>query len=217
MLLDRVAHEHGEHLVGLDGVARVFDFGLRTSRDEAEQSRIVAGLRGNLGSHDYEVGLFTNESKLSGTVPDGYFSQVAYAKAIQASNEWNPWSLTLTDNFRKAIEPATMKAPPISSETLWDPAVVLMTGWVPCHHSTALFTARQQKVTVVSRATTPVNRAAGRVRASGWVHISRARAPDITAMPPDTLTAPSTLKPGARAPGTTPSAPTTITQRLSHG
>ncbi len=86
--------------------ARVFDFGGRSSKDESTQSRLVGGLRGNLGAHDYEIAFSTSENKLHGTVPNGYFSQTAYAKAVQASDEWNPWSLTQTAAFQTAIAPA---------------------------------------------------------------------------------------------------------------
>lgn len=83
--------------------ARVFDFGPRTSKDITTQTRGVIGVRGDIGAHSYEVAYSDNTYKLTGTVPDGYFSQVAYAKAVQSSNEWNPWSLTQTDGFNKAI------------------------------------------------------------------------------------------------------------------
>jgi len=73
--------------------SRVFDFGPRTSLDKARQSRIVVGAKGTVAGQDYEVALTQNESKLHGSVPDGYFSQVAYAKIINdPSNNWNPWA-----------------------------------------------------------------------------------------------------------------------------
>jgi iron complex outermembrane recepter protein len=86
--------------------ARVFDFGPRTQRDVTEQSRLVFGARGELAGQSYEVAYSTNKYELSGTVPDGYFSQVGYAKAVQASNDWNPWSLTQSAAFNAAIAPA---------------------------------------------------------------------------------------------------------------
>lgn len=86
--------------------ARVFDFGPRTQRDATEQSRGVIGARGELAGQSWELAYTANKYELSGSVPDGYFSQVAYAKAVQASNDFNPWSLTLSDAFKKAIEPA---------------------------------------------------------------------------------------------------------------
>ena len=86
--------------------ARVFDFGPRTQRDVTQQSRYVLGGRGEIAGQSWEVAYSSNKYELSGTVPDGYFSQVAYAKAVQASTDFNPWSLTLTDAFKNAIAPA---------------------------------------------------------------------------------------------------------------
>jgi iron complex outermembrane receptor protein len=83
--------------------ARVFDFGPRTSEDKNTQSRFVLGARGEFAGQSYEVAYSDSKYKLSGSVPDGYFSQVKYAKAVQSSNDWNPWSLNLTDNFKNAI------------------------------------------------------------------------------------------------------------------
>ena len=90
--------------------ARVFDFGLRTSEDESEQTRLVVGSRGTLFGLDYEVAAAHNESKTSGTVPDGYFSQVAYASVINnPANDWNPWSLTQSASFNAALAAAGAK------------------------------------------------------------------------------------------------------------
>ena len=83
--------------------ARVFDFGPRTSKDKNEQTRLVFGVRGEFAGQSYEVAYSDSKYELAGTVPDGYFSQVAYAKAVQKSNEFNPWSLTLSDAFKQAI------------------------------------------------------------------------------------------------------------------
>jgi iron complex outermembrane receptor protein len=71
--------------------SRVFDYGPRQNVDTAKQARIVVGAKGTLSFADYEVGLSHNESKLESAVTTGYFSQVAYAKIINASN-WNPWA-----------------------------------------------------------------------------------------------------------------------------
>lgn len=86
--------------------ARVFDFGPRTQLDVSTQSRIVLGARGSLGEHGWEAALSDGRYELKGTVPDGYFSQVAYARAVQQSGDWNPWSLAQSDAFRAAIAPA---------------------------------------------------------------------------------------------------------------
>jgi iron complex outermembrane recepter protein len=83
--------------------SRVFDFGNRVTKDEATQVRWVAGARGLVLGQDYEVALAHNQSKTSGAVPDGFFSQVAYAKFIQSRNDWNPWSLTQTPAFTDAL------------------------------------------------------------------------------------------------------------------
>ncbi len=83
--------------------SRVFDFGPRSSSDTTKQTRIVFGVRGEVMNQNYEVAYSDNKYELSGTVPSGYFSQVAYAKAVNASNEWNPWSLTQTAAFNQSI------------------------------------------------------------------------------------------------------------------
>lgn len=84
--------------------ARVFDFGLRTSEDTAKQTRVVAGAKGNAFGLDYEVAAAHNEAKTSGTVPDGYFSQVAYARYVSsATSDWNPWSLTQSAAFNAGL------------------------------------------------------------------------------------------------------------------
>ena len=71
--------------------SRVFQFGGRQSTDDAEQTRFVGGLRGNLGKHEYEVALSSNESKVAGSVTGGYFSVTDYNRIINAS-DWNPWA-----------------------------------------------------------------------------------------------------------------------------
>jgi iron complex outermembrane receptor protein len=84
----------GASLVGqpLAITSRVFDFGGRSSHDEAAQSRVVVGVKGTFAEQDYEVAMASNRSTLHGTVPGGYFSQVAYAKIINdPANNWNPW------------------------------------------------------------------------------------------------------------------------------
>lgn len=84
--------------------ARVFDFGPRTSKDTSKQSRLSGGFRGTFAKQDWEVALTQNENKLSGTVPDGYFSQVAFARAVNDPNsDYNPWSLTQSAAFNAAL------------------------------------------------------------------------------------------------------------------
>ena len=45
---------------------------------------------------------------------DGYFSQIEYAKIIQARNDWNPWSLVQTQAFKDAIVPAKFIGPTLA-------------------------------------------------------------------------------------------------------
>jgi iron complex outermembrane receptor protein len=86
--------------------SRVFDFGPRTSKDKNEQTRLVVGARGDVAGLNYEVAYADSKYKLSGTVPAGYFSQVAFARAVQNSSDYNPWSLDQTDAFKQSIEDA---------------------------------------------------------------------------------------------------------------
>lgn len=73
--------------------ARVQDFGPRQNVDTADQYRFVVGTRGTVAGQDYEVAYATNQSKLNSAVTSGYFSQVAYAQAINDPNSnWNPWA-----------------------------------------------------------------------------------------------------------------------------
>jgi iron complex outermembrane receptor protein len=84
--------------------ARVFDFGDRTQEDTSTQSRFSAGLRGSIAGQDWEVAATSNRNKLSGTVPDGYFSQVAFARVVNApGSDYNPWSLTQSAAFNAAL------------------------------------------------------------------------------------------------------------------
>jgi iron complex outermembrane receptor protein len=87
--------------------SRVFDFGPRTSKDTAQQDRIVLGVRGTALGQDYEVAYSANKSTTAGSVIDGYFSQVAYAKIVNAVNsDWNPWSLTQSAAFNSQLPAA---------------------------------------------------------------------------------------------------------------
>lgn len=90
--------------------ARVFDFGNRTSEDESTQTRVVGGVKGTWQEKDYEFAYSHNQSKLSGTVPDGYFSQVAFANVVnQADSDYNPWSLTQSAEFNRRLAAAGAK------------------------------------------------------------------------------------------------------------
>jgi iron complex outermembrane receptor protein len=90
--------------------ARVFDFGDRTSKDESTQTRMVGGVKGTWQDKDYEFAYAHNQSKLSGTVPDGYFSQVAFANVVnQPDSDYNPWSLTQSTTFNNRLAAAGAK------------------------------------------------------------------------------------------------------------
>ncbi len=90
--------------------ARVFDFGDRTSEDTSTQRRFSLGLRGSLAGQDWEVAATQNQNKLSGTVPDGYFSQVAFARVVNSpTSDYNPWSLTQSAAFTSALAAAGAK------------------------------------------------------------------------------------------------------------
>jgi iron complex outermembrane recepter protein len=90
--------------------ARVFDFGLRTSEDTAKQTRLVVGGRGTILGQDYETAFTHNASDTSGTVPDGYFSQAAFASVVnQPDSDYNPWSLTQSATFNQRLAAANAK------------------------------------------------------------------------------------------------------------
>lgn len=86
--------------------SRVFDFGPRSNKDTSTQTRFVGGARGVVFGQDYELAASMNESKTSGILPSGYFSQVAYARIVQTSNDWNPWSLTQSPAFTARLPSA---------------------------------------------------------------------------------------------------------------
>ncbi|MCW5634854.1 MAG: TonB-dependent receptor [Rubrivivax sp.] len=90
--------------------ARVFDFGDRTQEDTSTQTRFALGLRGAIAGQDWEVAATQNQNKLSGIVPDGYFSQVAFARVVNdPTSDYNPWSLTQSAAFNAALAAAGAK------------------------------------------------------------------------------------------------------------
>ncbi len=97
--------------------SRVTDFGPRTAQDTSTQTRFVGGVRGVLFGQDYEAAYSQNESKLAGSVIDGYFSQVAYARIVQGSNDWNPWSLTQTAAFNAQLPAAKYIGPTLNAKS----------------------------------------------------------------------------------------------------
>jgi iron complex outermembrane receptor protein len=94
--------------------ARVFDFGPRTSQDTSTLSRLAGGIRGDIWGQDYNIGVYQNTSKLSGSVTDGYFSQLGFAEATHNA-DWNPWELQQSDAFNAAIAPAKYVGPTLSA------------------------------------------------------------------------------------------------------
>jgi iron complex outermembrane receptor protein len=100
--------------------SRVFDFGLRGTEDEAEQWRAVAGLRGNWMKQDWEVAYTHNENKVEGKTISGYFSQAEYAKVLNSSNVWNPWSLTQDPALVSALAAANYVGPTLNAKAKSD-------------------------------------------------------------------------------------------------
>lgn len=88
--------------------SRVFDFGPRTNTNNLTNSRVVAGARGDIGEHSWEVAAYNIDSKTSSGVTDGYFSQVKFAQIINSRNDWNPWApaSAQTDAFKQAVQAA---------------------------------------------------------------------------------------------------------------
>ena len=107
---------------------RVFDFGLRTTEDESTQWRAVAGLRGNWRNNDWELAYTHNENKVEGSTTAGYFSQTPYARAIQQSNDYNPWSLQQSDAFNQSIVAANYVGPTLNSTIKTDTVDAKITG-----------------------------------------------------------------------------------------
>jgi iron complex outermembrane receptor protein len=108
--------------------ARVFDFGLRGTEDESEQWRGVAGLRGNWMKQDWEVAYMHNESKVEGKTISGYFSQAEYAKVLNSSNNWNPWTLTQDPALVSALAAANYVGPTLNGTAKSDSFDAKMSG-----------------------------------------------------------------------------------------
>ena len=95
----------------------MFDFGPRTNEDTTTQTRLVGGVRGEVWNQSTTSLWAPNQNKLTGTVTDGYFSQLGFAQATQApGSDWNPWSLTQSQAFRTAIAPAKYVGPTLSGK-----------------------------------------------------------------------------------------------------
>lgn len=125
---------HANGVTALDGstlaiTSRVFDFGLRTAKDTAEQSRFVGGVRGLVLGQDYDISLSHNESKTAGSVTDGYFSQVAYAKIVNAlDSDWNPWTLNQSATFNSKLSAAKFSGATLNAKSKSDVLDAKITG-----------------------------------------------------------------------------------------
>jgi iron complex outermembrane recepter protein len=109
--------------------SRVFDFGPRTTKDTATQSRFTGGFRGQVAGQDYEAAYSHNESKTEGTVIDGFFSQVEYAKIVNDPNsDWNPWSLTQSAAFNAKLPAAKYIGPTLNATSKSDVVDGKITG-----------------------------------------------------------------------------------------
>jgi iron complex outermembrane receptor protein len=110
--------------------ARVFDFGPRQTTDEATQWRALVGLKGTAWNQDWEVAYYHNVSDVAGRVTSGYFSQVAYAKIVQGSNDWNPWSLVQSPAFTAQLPAAIYLGPTLNATATNDNVDAKISGEV---------------------------------------------------------------------------------------
>ena len=94
--------------------ARVQDFGPRTQQDTQTQQSLAGGIRGDILGQDYNVVVYQNSSNLKGSVIDGYFSQLGFAKATHNA-DWNPWELQQSPDFLAAIAPAKYVGPTLNA------------------------------------------------------------------------------------------------------
>lgn len=73
---------------------RAFVAGERTTKDDSTQTRFILGLKGVYRGWDYDTAFSQDQSVVSGNVIDGYFSQLALARALNnTTDNWNPWSI----------------------------------------------------------------------------------------------------------------------------
>lgn len=72
---------------------RTFLLGSRTTKDTAEQSRIVLGAKGTIGNLDYDMAYIRNSSETNGSVIDGFASIFGLTKVLNdPAVHWNPWA-----------------------------------------------------------------------------------------------------------------------------
>ena len=89
---------------------RAFVAGERTTRDVSTQTRLSVGLKGVYKGWDYDMAASQDQSVVGGSVADGYFSQLALARALNnATDNWNPWSPGGTQPANVAAEVAKAK------------------------------------------------------------------------------------------------------------
>lgn len=107
---DYLASKGFDSLIGqpLAITSRVFDFGPRTNTNDLSTSRFVLGLKGEVGEHAWEAAAFSINSSIESSVPDGYFSQVKFARIVNSRNDWNPWASAenQTADFKQAVQAA---------------------------------------------------------------------------------------------------------------
>ncbi|CAN5161507.1 TonB-dependent receptor [soil metagenome] len=89
---------------------RAFVAGERTTRDVSKQTRFLVGLKGSYRGWDYDTAMSQDQSEVAGSVIDGYFSQLALARALNNTTDtWNPWSLGGVQPANVAAEVAKAK------------------------------------------------------------------------------------------------------------
>ena len=110
---------------------RTFLVGPRTTRDVANQDRVVIGAKGTIGTLDYEAAYTRNNSKTDGAVIDGFASAFELTKVLNnPANNWNPWAPggKQSDALNKLIEGTKYKGPTIGSESKNDGVDAKLSG-----------------------------------------------------------------------------------------
>lgn len=97
---------------------RAFLLGPRTTKDTAEQSRVVLGAKGTIGNLDYDMAYVRNASKTDGSVIDGFASILGLARVLNnPAVQWNPWAPLgqQSADVSKLLEAAKYNGPTIES------------------------------------------------------------------------------------------------------
>ena len=92
-------------------------------RTRRTRHRFTVGARGNWMKQDWELAYLYNKNKLAGSVTDGYFSLTEYAKIVQTSNDWNPWSTQQTAGFQGQAGPAAKYVGPTLNANVGHPTL----------------------------------------------------------------------------------------------